>query len=214
MTLKGNSTTVDGITLYDWDANPNSSRCNGAACSATTTTSGTKLDIGASTASTGFIQAQIDECKAAGPLSSFVGTSIAARSEPYCFTSFFADTENFTVTGTGTARIFVEGGDVVLGNKNHSAVNYTSTQPDSIKLQIYTTGQTVSMYNQGNIAAAVYAPNAPCGGVTSNAGTDFWGSMICKTIDNVGGWTFHYDTRLSAIGDGTWRVKNSAEPLS
>jgi hypothetical protein len=37
--------------------------------------------------------------------------------------------------------------------------------------------------------------------------------MIRNTIDNVGGWTFHYDTRLNAIGDGTWRVKNYAEPL-
>ena len=95
-----------------------------------------------------------------------------------------------------------------------SEVNYdVPSQPDSIKLQIYTTGNTVSMYNQGNIAAAIYAPNAACGGVSSNAQTDFWGSMICNTIDNVGGWTFHYDTRLNAIGDGTWRVKNYAEPL-
>ena len=213
MTLLGNSTTVEGITLYDWDANPNSSRCSGSACSAATTTSGSKLDIDSALGSDGFIQAQIDVCKAAGPLTAFVGDTIAARAEPYCFTSFFADTQDFTVSGSGTARVFVEGGDVVLGNKNNAAVNYTSAQPDSIKLQIYSTGNTVSMYNQGNIAAAVYAPNAACGGVTSNAQTDFWGSMICDTIDNVGGWTFHYDTRLSAIGDGTWRVKNYSEPL-
>jgi len=214
ITMNGNSTSVEGITLYDWDANPNSSRCSGLACSATTTTSGSKLDIDSAVATTGFIQSQIDECKSAGALTSFVGSSIAARDEPYCFTSFYADTQNFTVTGTGTARVFVEGGDVVLGNKNHSEVNYdVPSQPDSIKLQIYTTGNTVSMYNQGNIAAAIYAPNAACGGVSSNAQTDFWGSMICNTIDNVGGWTFHYDTRLNAIGDGTWRVKNYAEPL-
>ena len=97
-----------------------------------------KLDIGGATASDGFIQTQLDECKAAGPLTAFVGTTIAARTEPYCFTSFFADTQNFVVTGTGTARIFVEGGDVVLGNKNHSEVNYDAAQPNSIKLQIYT----------------------------------------------------------------------------
>lgn len=214
ISMNGTSTSVEGITLYDWDANPTSNRCSGLACSATTTTSGSKLDIDGAVATTGFIQSQIDECKSAGALTSFVGTTIAARDEPYCFTSFYADTQNFTVTGTGTARVFVEGGDVVLGNKNHSEVNYdVPSQPDSIKLQIYTTGNTVSMYNQGNIAAAIYAPNAACGGVSSNAQTDFWGSMICNTIDNVGGWTFHYDTRLNAIGDGTWRVKNYAEPL-
>jgi len=214
ISVNGNSSSVDGVTLYDWDANPNASRCSGHACSAPSTSSGLKLDIDGAVASTGFIQSQIDECKSAGALTSFVGATIAARDEPYCFTSFYADTDNFTVTGTGTARIFVEGGDVVLGDKNHSSVNYdVANQPDSIKLQIYTTGNTVSMYNQGNIAAAIYAPNAACGGVSSNAGTDFWGSMICNTIDNVGGWTFHYDTRLSAVGDGTWRVKNYAEPL-
>ena len=60
--------------------------------------------------------------------------------------------------------------------------------------------------------AAVYAPNAACTGQTSNAGTDFYGSMICNTIDNVGGWTFHYDTRLAALGDGTWHIKAYAEP--
>ncbi len=213
MTLLGNSTSVDAVVLYDYDANPDPSRCTGAACSAPTTTNGSKLDIAGAAATDGFIQAQLDACKAVAPLTAFVGTTIAARPEPYCFTSFFADTQNFTVTGPGTARIFVEGGDVVLGNKNHSDVNNdVPGTPTSVKLQIYTTGQTVSMYNQGEIAAAVYAPNAACGGVTSNAGTTFYGSMICKTIDNVGGWTFKYDTRLSSIGDGIWRLKDYSEP--
>jgi hypothetical protein len=215
LTLKGNSTTVDSITLYDWDANSSSSRCSGARCNDSTpkTTVGSRLDVGAAVGSGGFIQETIDACKAAGPLTAFVGSTIAARSEPYCFTSFYADTQNFVVTGTGSARVFVEGGDVTLGNKNHSDVNNDiPNNPSSVKLQIYSTGQTVSMYNQGDVSAAVYAPNAACGGVTSNAGTDFWGSMICKTIDNVGGWTFHYDTRLASVGDGTWRVRNYSEP--
>jgi hypothetical protein len=213
LTLKGTSTTVDSITLYDWDANPNASRCDGQACTAPTSQVGTRLDVGNAVASEGFIQSQIDACKAQGPLTAFVGSTIAARSEPYCFTSFYADTENFVVTGTGNARVFIEGGDVVLGNKNHSDVNYNIPNgPDSIKLQLYTTGQTVSVYNQGDVSAAIYAPNAACGGVTSNASTDYWGSMICKTIDNVGGWTFHYDTRLASIGDGIWRIRNYSEP--
>jgi hypothetical protein len=212
LTLKGASTTVDGITLYDYDANPNPSRCSGSACSSPTSTIGTPLNIGAALG-TGFIQTQIDACKQSGPLTAFIGSSIAASPTPYCFTSFQATTQNFTVTGIGTAKIYVDGGDVVLGDKNHSDVNNdVPGSPTSIKLQIYTTGQTVSMYNQGNLSAAIYAPNAACGGVTSNAGTDFYGSMICKTIDNVGGWTFHYDTRLASIGDGTWRVKDYSEP--
>jgi hypothetical protein len=213
LTLLGSSTTVDSVTLYDWDANPAATRCDGQACSATTTTVGSRLDIGAAVDSGGFIQETIDACKAAGPLTAFVGSTIAARTEPYCFTSFYADTQNFVVTGSGTARVFIEGGDVTLGNKTHSDVNNdVPGSPTSVNLQIYTTGQTVSVYNQGDISAAIYAPNAACGGVTSNASTDFWGSMICKTIDNVGGWTFHYDTRLSSVGDGTWRIRNYSEP--
>lgn len=213
LTLLGASTTVDAITLYDFDASPDLARCSGSACSAPITTEGNRLDVAAAAGGDGFIQSQLDACKAAGPLTAFVGTTIAARTEPYCFTSFFADTQNFVVTGTGTARIFVEGGDVVLGNKNHSDVNNDIPgSPTSIKLQIYTTGQTVSVYNQGEVAAAVYAPNAACGGVTSNAGTTYYGSMICKTIDNVGGWTFKYDTRLSSIGDGIWRIRDYSEP--
>jgi hypothetical protein len=47
--------------------------------------------------------------------------------------------------------------------------------------------------------------------VTSNAASDFYGSMICKVIDNVGGWTFHYDTRLASIGDGAYRVSQYTE---
>ena len=215
ISLLGNSTEVDGITFYDWDANPDPDRCDGLNCDADTTQDGSRLDIGAALGADGFIQTQLDLCKTQAPLTAFVGSTIAARAEPYCFTSFFADTDNFTVTGTGVAKIYVEGGDVVLGNKNHSDINYDVVgSPNSIKLQIYTTGETVSMYNQGHIAAAIYAPDAACGGVTSNAATTFYGSMICETIDNVGGWTFAYDTRLASVGDGTWRLRDYSEPLS
>jgi hypothetical protein len=44
--------------------------------------------------------------------------------------------------------------------------------------------------------------------VGSNAATDFYGSLICDSISNVGGWTFHYDTRLGTIGDGKWILKH------
>ena len=150
ISLLGNSTEVDGITFYDWDANPDPDRCDGLNCDADTTEDGDRLDIGAALGADGFIQTQLDLCKTEAPLTAFVGSTIAARAEPYCFTSFFADTDNFTVTGTGVAKIYVEGGDVVLGNKNHSDINYDVVgAPNSIKLQIYTTGETVSMYNQG-----------------------------------------------------------------
>ena len=217
--LLGASTHVDGLTLYDWSNNSDPSRCTGQGCpsSSTVSTINTPLNTSQASGSTGFIQAQIDACKLAGPLTAFVGDHIDPKPDgsPYCFSSFYADSQNFTVTGSPTdppVRIFVDGGDVTLGDRNHSDVNNdVPTQPSSIRLQIYSTGSTVRMYNQSSLAAAVYAPNASCGGVTSNAGSDFYGSMICKVIDNVGGWTFHYDTRLMSIGDGAYRIRQYTE---
>jgi hypothetical protein len=208
-----NNTVADKVVIFDWDSDPSWTRCDGGPCDDLTKreTRPDPLDVDSTTAVDGFITRQLDACKQQqGVLPAFVGTSIAARPEPYCFSSFHANTQNFTVTGTGVARVFVEG-DVTLGNKNHSSVNYASTQPDSIRLQIYTTGEDVGMYNQSNMAVALYAPNATCSGVTSNAGSDFYGSMICNIIDNVGGWTFHYDTRLSSIGNGEFGISEYHE---
>jgi hypothetical protein len=217
LTLKGASTTVDGITLYDWANNPNPSRCTGQGCPAAsgTSTVADPLAVQSATSGTGFITTQLNICKQTGPLTAFVGTSIAASDTPYCFSSFWADTQNFTVTGdpTKVAKVYVDGGDVTFGDKNHSDINNdVLSNPTSARLQIYSTGTTVSMYNQGQLAAAVYAPNAACGGAGSNAATDFYGSLICDSIDNVGGWTFHYDTRLGTIGDGKWILQHYSEP--
>ncbi len=217
--LLGNSTHVDGLTLYDWENNSDPSRCTGQGCPSTSTVStiNTPLNTSQASGSTGFIQAQIDACKQAGPLTAFVGDHIDPKPDgsPYCFSSFYANSQNFVVTGSASdppVRIFVDGGDVTLGDQNHSDVNNdVPAAPSSIRLQIYSTGTTVRMYNQSSLAAAVYAPNASCGGVTSNAGSDFYGSMICKVIDNVGGWTFHYDTRLMSIGDGAYRIRQYTE---
>jgi hypothetical protein len=217
--LLGNSTHVDGLTLYDWSNNSDPGRCTGQGCPVTssTTTVNTPLNTSQASGSTGFIQAQIDACKLAGPLSAFVGDHIDPKPDgsPYCFSSFYAKSSNFAITGSPTdppVRVFVDGGDVTLGDGNHSDVNNdVAGAPSSIRLQVYSTGTTVRMYNQSSLAAAVYAPNASCGGVTSNAASDFYGSMICKVIDNVGGWTFHYDTRLMSIGDGAYRIRQYTE---
>lgn len=219
MTLKGSSTTVDGVSLYNTDTMGTTGRCTGVACPpvSSMSLSPAPIQLQQAVSTNGFITQQLDACKQAsgGTLTAFVGSSIPASATPYCFSSFYADTNNFTVTGDPnlSAIVYVDGGDVTLGNQNHSTVNYdVPSQPNSIRLRIYTTGSTVNVYNQGNVSAAIYAPNAACSGATSNAQTDFWGSMMCNTIDNVGGWTFHYDTRLSALGDGTWHIRSYSEP--
>ena len=213
--LKGNA-TADGLSLFDTTTAGTTNRCSGN-CGLPTTYTAQKLDVKSAVSTTGFITQQLNACKAAsgGTLQAFVGSTIAASATPYCFSSFFANTTNFTVTGDPTlsAKVFVDGGDVTLGNKNHCAVNNdVAGAPNSVRLEIFSTGSTVTTYNQCADGAAVYAPNAACTGQTSNAQTDFYGSLICNTIDNVGGWTFHYDTRLATLGDGTWHLKAYAEP--
>ena len=203
-----NNTVADGAVLYDFENEPNTDRCQNGPCATKLTTVDASLDIKGAVQQDGFIKQKLDACKLAngGTLPAFVGTTIAPKADgsPYCFSSFHANSDNFQITGTGPVQIYVEG-DVTLGNKNHSSVNLGApAAPESIRLQIYSLGTTVGMYNQSNMAAAIYAPNATCGGVTSNAGSDFYGSLICNVIDNVGGWTFHYDTRLSAVGNGRW----------
>lgn len=211
-----NNTVADGAVLYDFAANPNTGRCQNSPCDTDLTTIDDRLDIKGASSTGGFIAAQLAACKAAEPggaLPAFVGTSIGPKPDgsPHCFSSFHADSQNFLVTGSGPVRIFVEGA-VTLGNKNHSEVNFgVPSSPDSIRLQIYSTGSSVSMYNQSTMAVAVYAPNATCGGVTSNAGSDFYGSLVCDVIDNVGGWTFHYDTRLGTLGNGEYGLSEYNE---
>ena len=61
------------------------------------------------------------------------------------------------------------------------------------------------------MGAAIWAPYADCGGNPSNAQSDIWGSAVCRTIGNQGGWQFHYDDALSALGGGSWTVRHYAE---
>ena len=219
--LHGASTHVDGLTLYDWQNNPDAARCTGQGCPAAsaTTTVNAPLDtsqaVGLDRASS---RPRSTPARLAGPLTAFVGASIAPKPDgsPYCFSSFHADSQNFEVTGSPTdppVRIFVDGGDVTLGNKNHSDVNNdvaTAAQLDpAADLQHRHDGAACTTRATSPRRSTPRTP--PAVGVTSNAGSDFYGSMICKTIDNVGGWTFHYDTRLASIGDGTWRIREYTE---
>ena len=79
------------------------------------------------------------------------------------------------------------------------------TAPDSGALQIITskTGGSsgtpdVRLHGNSKTAAAVYAPLAFCGG---GSNVEFFGSLICRDLDNVGNWSFHYDEALTSIGD-------------
>lgn len=79
-------------------------------------------------------------------------------------------------------------------------------RPEAGALQIYTASEqgssggsadVVRVRNHSNVAAAVYAPQASCGGVHgSNAQVHMFGSLVCRDLRNQGGWQFHFDEAL------------------
>lgn len=54
----------------------------------------------------------------------------------------------------------------------------------------------VQIRQHAKLAAGVYAPYASCGNQQSNAQVEIYGSLICDSVLNQGGWSFHYDEAL------------------
>lgn len=87
---------------------------------------------------------------------------------------------------------------------NHHAVNF-ETAPDgypqprpSPGFFIFSNsdgGEALSFGNHASVAAAIYAPNA---GFSGGAQGNVYGSLIAGSINNNGGWNFHWD---EALGD-------------
>lgn len=78
-------------------------------------------------------------------------------------------------------------------------------------LFIFVTGtgnSTVTMGNNASISAAIYAPNAA---IVCGPQGNVYGSLVANSINNAGGWNFHYDTVLgdqqlnAAVRVQNWR---------
>lgn len=108
------------------------------------------------------------------------------------------------------ARIYiaVSGNLELLGQGNDpdcskvTCVNYhpdDGDTPDATKLEIFLAGGggEVLANNHTVIAAGIYAPLSNCSG--PNAQGDIYGSIVCRTLDSKGGWTFHYDERFDDV---------------
>ncbi len=217
VTFNGNA-TADGVQLYDWAADPNAGRCSGSICgtSSTTTVNGA-LDI-SSNASQVFIRDALNgaaglSCGGAS-LPAYVSsaTSSTLPAGIQCYSSMTFDSTT-TVLGTTGANCDPTAADYnptkvyVLGNVsigNHLNINYTTSTPNACNLQIYSLGSSFAIGNHSNVAGVLYVPNADCSGNPSNAQSDIYGSAICKSIGNQGGWSFHYDDALAGIGNGQW----------
>jgi hypothetical protein len=137
-----------------------------------------------------------------------------------CFQNFTADRD---ITIQGTVEIYVYG-DLI--SANHTDVNCpsvgcpddptasTSVYPDALALTFYVADSgdpdnpsRVNFGNNNNIVAGIYAPTSECiSDQGSNAQTQIFGSLICREINNQGGWQFHYDDRLGEVGVGQPRI--------
>lgn len=97
-------------------------------------------------------------------------------------------------------------------NGNFSLPANGSVQPNSQNLKIFVADSgdldnpsKFAMSNQTDFAGVVYAPTSSCerdrgtGGGNSVAQTTVYGSMICNTVKNQGGWNFYYDERLGEL---------------
>lgn len=88
---------------------------------------------------------------------------------------------------------------------NHHAVNF-ETAPDGnpqprpspgfFILSNSDGGEALSFGNHASVAAAIYAPNA---GFSGGAQGNVYGSLIAGSINNNGGWNFHWDEALSEV---------------
>ena len=223
ITLNG-SVTADDAELHDYDAAPDPTRCtsNGNAICAGFEAVGPETDV-TSPEALGFIDDVTATVTPYCPATkvAFTGTSLEARDQPYCFTTMTLSAD-FTVTGDPTKKALVyltnPGTAATFAVSNKAKVNCasctgtTGPRPDASRLQIFTKSVgPIRIGNHSNVAASIFAPRATCGGNPSNAGANFYGSMVCAIITNQGAWSFHYDDRLSDVGVGGWTVRRWAE---
>lgn len=152
----------------------------------------------------------------------------------YCYSSMFFDTDTSIApleAGRKDDHVIVYvSGDVSSANQSRVncaeciARNFGSSvstadiesmladnPPAAMDLQIYSSGQSVTLGNHTHIGAAIYAPSASCHGNPSNAQGYIYGSMLCNDINNQGGWSFWFDERLEDIGASEWRISGIRE---
>lgn len=240
--LNGSSTGVDAVHLYNWDHNPDFNRCRhtgGSDCDDVLATPearapsariGPEMEVGGPILDTQFI----DDFRAAcpSPLPNYVASTydggsgrlgVAGGSTVLCFESVTIDRD---VEVYGDVDIYVYG-DLRLGNGvevNCTGCAPGSSTPEATALSFFVDGtvtqsdgterQTnVAFGNHTAISAGIYAPESACAGNPSNAQADVYGSLICGTISNQGGWSFHYDDRLGDEGQGQYYVSAWREEL-
>jgi len=139
----------------------------------------------------------------------------------YCFSDLIFDI-NTVMTGTYDEPVitYLTG---ILDTGNSTVVNCEGEDPTSSlddcptryarTFQVFTLGTQVYIGNHNDVVMSLYAPQADCGGSPSNAQTDTYGSIICHSVSNQGGWGFHYDDDLLLLNDGPFEVTEYREEV-
>lgn len=139
----------------------------------------------------------------------------------YCYEDVYLDADT-VIDGAAGAKdpviLFVRGNlrlaegknmnkEVSIGCGPDGCTPGVST-PEAARLWIFVLGDEVGIRAQSEYAGVIWAPESDCGGLgpgqggDPNAQVDIYGSLICGTIDNHGGWRFHFDEELGGITDG------------
>lgn len=98
---------------------------------------------------------------------------------------------------TGTLKVE---NAAVINFKRKPDGNYLPIPRPPASLLIFSTGTgpTLTFGNHAAVSAAIYAPSAAFGGGSQG---NIFGSLVAGSINNNGGWNFHYDESLADVTD-------------
>lgn len=123
-------------------------------------------------------------------LGNFSGSSLA----PGTYTATKINLpRNFTVTGTtGNVSIYLNGNLDTAGNTNANSTGTAS------RFRVYVIGNhSVNIQGNSDVRMWLYAPECT---FDMNGGTNFWGSMVGKTVSFKGNSNIHYDESSGGPG--------------
>ncbi|MEX2289872.1 MAG: hypothetical protein WD794_06045 [Mycobacteriales bacterium] len=112
---------------------------------------------------------------------------------------------NVKVIGGGSRTINCEACDT--GGK-------ASKTPAAAALRIYiapTPSGTIGTFDASSNKFMSFALSAPLSDCTGGSQNEVYGSLICKRLQTQGGWNFHYDVALAAIGNNTFTIQRYEE---
>jgi hypothetical protein len=110
-------------------------------------------------------------------------------------------------------------GDECNGFSGNTNIQSTFPRPIADWLQMYVAGvpagssgsaSNVSFRAGAKVAGIFYAPRSSCG-TPGSGGVNVYGIMICRSMDNVGNWKFHFDDALGDRGSGEFLIADWVE---